>query len=303
MLGKLVGTLKEAAINYVSDDCLSRGAAIAFYTMFSLPPILIIVIAIAAVVFGEATARAAIINQVRTLISQQGADAVQTMIASAQTHGNGLLGGAIGIVSFLLTATGVFTEMQTALNVIWKAGSTLCDGLATCLGASAKPGPRGGSRILVDGIAHCQYGARCRGRLVERFVARWALITARGEFSRIPRADRGCILCNLQGATGRHTQLAGFGRWRAGHVCSVRGRQVPDQPLPGKQQHNLFLRSGRGTRYRSPVGLLFEPDCPSGGRTDAGLGQPTLSQFATTGSLSRLTDRNPGTHGLKMAFS
>jgi membrane protein len=121
MLRKLVGVLKAAAPNYVSDDCLSRGAAIAFYTMFSLAPILIIVIAVAAAVFGEATARGAILHQIRALIGQQGADAVQTMIASTRARGNGVLGGAIGIISFLVTATGVFTEMQTALNVIWKA--------------------------------------------------------------------------------------------------------------------------------------------------------------------------------------
>ena len=121
---KPVSVLRAAATNYVSDDCLSRGAAIAFYTMFSLAPILIIVIAVAAAVFGEATARGAILHQIRSLIGQQGADAVQTMIASTRARGNGVFGGAIGIISFLVTATGVFTEMQTALNVIWKAKSS-----------------------------------------------------------------------------------------------------------------------------------------------------------------------------------
>jgi membrane protein len=103
-----------------ADRALSLGAAIAFYTVFSLAPMLLAVIAVAGLVFGREAAQGAIIAQIGGLIGVKEAAAIQAMIASASDFGSGVLGITIGIITFLLVATGAFVELQDDLNLIWK---------------------------------------------------------------------------------------------------------------------------------------------------------------------------------------
>ena len=120
--------LKDTVLAFVDDGALSRGAAIAFYTVTSIAPILLIVIAIAGLVFGREAAQGAIIGQLSGLMGQQTADVLQTAIASASAKSSGILATIVGLVTLMATASGVFGEMQTALNAIWKAeprGSTV----------------------------------------------------------------------------------------------------------------------------------------------------------------------------------
>ncbi len=120
-LNTLWQTLRSAALGYVEDGCLSRGAAIAYYTTFSLAPVLLIVIAVAGLVFGQDAARGAVVHQISGLMGKQGADAIQAMIKGAANRKSGILATVIGGVTLLVAASGVFGEMQTALNAIWKA--------------------------------------------------------------------------------------------------------------------------------------------------------------------------------------
>jgi membrane protein len=113
--------LKETVADYIEDEALSRGAAIAYYTIFSIAPILVICIAIAGLVFGEDAAQGAMVGQLRGMMGDQAAEAVQTMIASAGNKSSGIWATVIGVVTLLITATGVFGEMQASLNLIWKA--------------------------------------------------------------------------------------------------------------------------------------------------------------------------------------
>lgn len=121
MLRTIWTLLKDSVNGYIEDDALSRGAAIAYYTIFSIAPVLVIVIAIAGLVYGPEAARGAIVGQLRGMIGLDGAEAIQAMIASASNRKSGILATIFGIVTLLITATGVFGEMQAGLNVIWKA--------------------------------------------------------------------------------------------------------------------------------------------------------------------------------------
>ncbi len=112
--------LKDSVSGYIEDDALSRGAAIAYYTVFSIAPMLVIVIAIAGLVYGTEAAHGAITAQLQGMLGYDGAEAVQTMIASASNKNSGILATALGIGTLLITASGVFGEMQSGLNVIWK---------------------------------------------------------------------------------------------------------------------------------------------------------------------------------------
>ena len=113
--------LKETILAFISDEALSRGAAIAFYTVTSIAPVLLIVIAIAGLAFGRDAAQNAIIAQLSGLMGEQTADVLQTAVANASTKSSGILATIIGIITLIVTASGVFGEMQTALNAIWKA--------------------------------------------------------------------------------------------------------------------------------------------------------------------------------------
>jgi membrane protein len=113
--------LKDTLSAFIEDEALSRGAAIAFYTVTSLAPVLLIVISIAGLVFGAEAARGAILGQLTALMGQQAADVLQAALASASTTSSGVLATMVGVVTLLVTASGMFGEMQVALNRIWKA--------------------------------------------------------------------------------------------------------------------------------------------------------------------------------------
>lgn len=113
--------LKQTGVNFIEDDALSRGAAISFYTVTSLAPVLLIVIAIAGLAFGHDAAQGAILGQLTGLMGKQAADVVQSALASASSKSSGLFASLVGFATLALTASGVFGEMQTALNRIWKA--------------------------------------------------------------------------------------------------------------------------------------------------------------------------------------
>src|SRR5438046_1389750 len=120
--------LKGTVTEFINDEALSRGAAIAFYAVTSIAPLVLIVIAIAGLVFGRDAAQGAITAQLGSLMGQQTADVLQSAVSNAATKSSGILATIIGLVTVLVTASGAFVEMQSALNAIWKAepqGSTL----------------------------------------------------------------------------------------------------------------------------------------------------------------------------------
>ena len=138
--------LKDTVLAFIDDEALSRGAAIAFYTVTSIAPVLLIVVAIAGLAFGRDAAQNAITEQLSGLMGRQTAEVLQAAVASAASKSSGIVATIIGIITLMVTASGVFGEMQTALNVIWKAkpeGTTvsrLIRGRAASLGLVAALG-------------------------------------------------------------------------------------------------------------------------------------------------------------------
>ena len=112
--------IKDTVLSFIEDSALSRGAAIAFYTVTSIAPVLLIVVAIAGLVFGREAAQNAISGQLAGLMGQQTADVLQAAIASAAGKSSSILASMVGIATLVLTASGVFGEMQSTLNAIWK---------------------------------------------------------------------------------------------------------------------------------------------------------------------------------------
>jgi membrane protein len=106
------------------------GAALAYYTMFSLAPLLLLVIAVAGLVFGQEAARGQIVAQLGGLVGKEGAEAIQGLLKSAGHTGNSIIASAIGVVTLLIGATSIFGELQSDLDRIWRA-------------PAAAPGPAG----------------------------------------------------------------------------------------------------------------------------------------------------------------
>jgi membrane protein len=116
--------LKDTVLSFIDDEALSRGAAIAFYTVTSIAPVLLIVIAIAGLAFGRDAAQNAITAQLSGLVGQQTAEVLQSAVASAAGKSSGIVATVVGIITLFATASGVFGEMQSALNAIWKVQPT-----------------------------------------------------------------------------------------------------------------------------------------------------------------------------------
>ncbi len=120
---------KETVDGWVDDKAPRLGAALAYYTVFSLPPILIITTAIAGLVFGQDAAQNQIMREIGGLVGPDTAEAIQKIILSARHPATGIIATLSGLVVLMLGAVGVFVELQDALNTIWrvkpKPGRTL----------------------------------------------------------------------------------------------------------------------------------------------------------------------------------
>lgn len=128
MMWAPVKLVKDTVLAFIDDEALSRGAAIAFYAVTSIAPVLLIVIAIAGLAFGHDAAENAVKGQLSALMGEQTADVVQNAVANASSKSSGILATLIGIATLIATASGVFGELQSALNAIWKvqpSGTTL----------------------------------------------------------------------------------------------------------------------------------------------------------------------------------
>ncbi len=111
--------LREVFNEWSEDKVPRLAAALAFYTLFSLAPLLIIVVAIAGMVFGEDAAAGALSNQIGDIVGESSAELIETAIANAGAPGAGILPTILGVVTLLSGATGVFTQLQDSLNTIW----------------------------------------------------------------------------------------------------------------------------------------------------------------------------------------
>src|SRR5262245_62293780 len=95
-------------------------AALAYYTLFSLAPLLVVALAIAGLAFGEDAARGQIFGPLQSILGPKSADAVQNAVAAASIKSSGALATSLGVVTLLVGASAVFAELQDALNTIWE---------------------------------------------------------------------------------------------------------------------------------------------------------------------------------------
>jgi membrane protein len=119
-LKSIVAIVTKSVAAWFADNASSLGAALAFYTLFSVAPILIIAVSIAGYVFGDDNAQNQVLAQLQQLVGEAGAAAIRGLLTSAHYSDKKGLAAAIGVITVLVGATSVFGELQNALGRIWQ---------------------------------------------------------------------------------------------------------------------------------------------------------------------------------------
>ncbi len=113
--------VKQSIAAWSDDYASSMGAALAYYTLFSLAPLLLVVIALAGLVYGQEAARGAVLAQFAGLIGEEGSEVIQGLLKNASQPTQSLIASLIGIVTLIVGATSIFAELQSDLDRIWRA--------------------------------------------------------------------------------------------------------------------------------------------------------------------------------------
>ncbi len=113
--------LREVLREFSDDNALTLGAALAYYTVFSIAPLLVLVIAMAGLVFGREAAQGEIVTQVEGMLGPAGAETIQSMIERASQPASGVVATLLSVVTMIFGASGVFGQLQGSLNRIWGA--------------------------------------------------------------------------------------------------------------------------------------------------------------------------------------
>ena len=120
---------KEAAENWSSHKDSRQGAALAYYSVFSLGPIIVIAIAVAGFFFGREAVNGQVASSIKDMLGNTGAQAVQAMLADAARPREGLLATTLGLTALIFAAIGVVVQLKDALNTVWEVGETPGHGL------------------------------------------------------------------------------------------------------------------------------------------------------------------------------
>jgi membrane protein len=116
----MISLLKETASKWSAHQAPRLGASVAFYSLLSFAPLLILLVTVAGLVFDPQTTQRTLIDQARVTIGDRGADTVQALLKSAQKPSSGVVASIIAFVTLLFGASGVFSELRDALNTIWE---------------------------------------------------------------------------------------------------------------------------------------------------------------------------------------
>jgi len=120
LVRSVMDLLNKAGTAWLVDNAPRLGAALAFYTLFSIAPVLIVAVSVAGLAFGRTAAQGEIVRQFQGLMGTQGAEAVESIIQSTNRPALGVFATLLALLAILIGASGAFNELQDALNIIWR---------------------------------------------------------------------------------------------------------------------------------------------------------------------------------------
>jgi membrane protein len=116
---KYFGIFKDAGVAFIDDNGIKLSAALSYYTIFSIGPLLVIVISLSGLFFGQDAVRGRLFGQIEGLVGPAAALQIQEIIKNIQGTETGTIGTIIGAIILVIGATGIFTEIQDSINFIW----------------------------------------------------------------------------------------------------------------------------------------------------------------------------------------
>lgn len=281
---------RQAFADWREDGAPRLGAALAYYTLFSLAPLLLAAIAIAGLAFGEEAARGRIVAELEALVGRAGAEAVQQLVASSRRPEAGIFATIVALGTLLLGASGVFVELKNALNVIWEVkapASGLAAAVRTRLAAFGLV-VAVGFLLLVSLVVSAALSAV--GRTLAGGAEPAAMLQA---LNTVASRGHHCALRHaLQVPARRGHRVAGRLGRSADDLGPLQRGKVPDRPLPRAEQRELHLRRRRLRGDPDGLDLLRRADLLLRGGADAGL-RPTegavILNTSTVGVIAEAT--------------
>jgi membrane protein len=117
---QLLNVVKETARDWSQDNATRLAASLAYYTVLSIAPLLVVAVSVAGLFFGEEAARGQIAQQLSAVVGPEAGKGIQTVLSNAQSPDTGTLSSVLGIVALFFGASGVFGELQSSLNEVWQ---------------------------------------------------------------------------------------------------------------------------------------------------------------------------------------
>ena len=252
--------IKDVFNKFIDDKCPKLGAALSFYTIFSIAPLIVIFISVSALIYGREAARGEIVSQIQGLIGYEGAQIVQTAIKNAQYSNQGVFAIVTGFIALIIGSTVVFVELQDSLNIIWKVkpkpGRSVIKGLLKDRVQSFAMVLATGFLLLVSlvvsaVIAFLNDYISSKLFNTPKFVLDISnigisLLMIFVLFMMIFKSSAGC-------SYKMETRLG----WFTCYFCSFCIRQISYRNLPWNQHPQLYIRSCRFTCCFFIMGLLL----------------------------------------------
>jgi hypothetical protein len=260
--------LTTTARKWWDDNPWRLSAALSYYTLFSLAPLLTLAVAGAAMVVDEAVVQEELLRQLQELIGGKGANALTPMLHSARHPVHGILATLISLITLFIVSMGMFSELQDALNFIWRIpghrrSSALWGLLRTRLF----------SFLLVIGTGLLLFTALVLNivmvavaKFIHKEMPEPQVIIDRDQYHGISGGHGRTVHIDVQNPAGRAYRLAGCLDWSNRHCRSVYIGKVGNRAVSGRAGADLNVRSRLFTDGDLGVGLLlrvdFLPRCP-----------------------------------------
>ena len=289
---------RQTCQEWRADNAQRLGASLAFYTLLSLAPLLVIMIAVAAFVFGRQEVQQHLVWEVQILIGPNAAQAVRALIQGAQEPAKGAFPTILSLLTLLFGASSVVIELQDALNTIWHVPSDNASTLAGDFWSFAK------DRLFSFALLLCA-GLLLLGSLLWStwiaLMGKWfgAYLSfsrrplASGEFWGLIRSHRAGLQRHLQNRSARTTGMERCSGRGFRHVAGLRRRQTTYRSVFGEGKLRLHLWRRRLARHAFGVGILFRSVVFSGRRIHQGLHEDDGLAFFRETEIEDASQRRP----------
>ena len=253
-----VDLVKQSGVAWVEDRAPTMGAALAFYSAFSLAPLLIIVIAVAGAVFGVDAARGAIVGQIAGLVGAPAAEAIQSLLKAAQETTTSIFATVVGLVTMLVGATTILVELQDDLDLHMEGAQERGQQLVVDSSrADSFVGHDPGSGLSAPDLAGFERRDRSiRGLLGIALSRRGASAPPPLEPRPLGGRNHGTFRDVVQVAAERTDRLERRMDGRVHHGHSVQRGAICNRPLPWSERNRISLRRSRYAG-RAPVMALL----------------------------------------------